>query len=76
MTKGPEVMSVIVILGFFGMAFVIFGVPVMTGSPLALGADASRLADGIMGAVTAQFVGVVQYWVGSSNGSRMKDIRS
>lgn len=34
--------------------------------------SATRLADVMMGALTTAFVGVVQYWVGSSSGSAVK----
>lgn len=69
MAWGPPLVSAIVTLGFFG-----FLVVLIRGGEI--DDQASQILNITVGALTAAFSTVVSFWLGSSQGSRNKDVAS
>jgi hypothetical protein len=65
---GTVIVSVMVVMGFFGVLFFLLYRPLgdLTDSM-------NAILNILLGALTTNFVGVVNYWIGSSAGSARKD---
>jgi len=73
--RGPVIVSVVVTLGFF---IVLVGLMILLGRGLAITDDAGlmQIINIAIGALTAGFATVVSFWLGSSDGSRRKDMNA
>jgi hypothetical protein len=73
--RGPVIVSVVVTLGFF---VVLVGLMILLGRNAAITDNAGlmQIINIAIGALTAGFATVVSFWLGSSDGSRRKDMNA
>lgn len=72
LANGPAIVSSIVTLGFFGL-IAFLAVRLLEGKPISLDQNAAAILNIAIGAMVAGFTAVINFWLGSSSGSRGKD---
>lgn len=71
---GAVIISIIVATAFSLLTFLLLGAPIFLGKSIPMNDNQLQLATFLMGGFLNAFGTVVTYWMGSSNGSRNKDM--
>lgn len=71
--RGPVIVSVVVTVGFFATLLALIAL-MTAGDRLVANSNLMQIVNIAIGALTAGFATVVSFWLGSSDGSRRKDL--
>jgi len=73
--RGPVIVSVVVTVGFFATLLALIAL-MTAGDRLVANSNLMQIVNIAIGALTAGFATVVSFWLGSSDGSRRKDLNA